>query len=237
MEGENEGSFKLIILNKNIIIDDLTPLHELALILQEELDLTHSVSTDSGTHETICHVDPSDPVTAVSKLTFSREDGPIPSLYVRSEQSVMVAVDNLIDAMDSVKYLGGGRYNVTYTPTVSGHYSASIKVNDKSFWSDISKGVFVDPAEASAHYCTHDSNLVAKARKEESYDVVACDRFGNKLLSTMSNGTPLVLSLNGVSDACIGLPRNRCPSVSVEVLETGHRTLQGSIHSDLGRYV
>ena len=222
VEGENEGSFELIILNKNIIIDALTPLHELALILLEALDLTHPVTTAGSTHETVCHFDPSDPVTAVSKLTFSREDGPIPSLYVRSEQSVMVAVDNLINAVDSVKYLGGGRYNVTYTPTVSGHYSASIKVNDKSIWSDISTGVFVDPADASAHYCTHDSDLVAVTGKEESFDVVARDRFGNKLSSTMTNGTSLVLSLNGVSDACIGSPRNDRPNVLVEVLETGH---------------
>ena len=120
--GRDWGSFELIILNKNIFIDALTPLHELALSVKEALDLTHLVSTAGSTHDTVCHFDPADPVTAVSKLTFKKEDGPIPCLYVHSEQSVMAAVDNLIDAVDSVEYLGGGRYNVTYTPTVSGHY-------------------------------------------------------------------------------------------------------------------
>ena len=51
--------------------------------------------------------------------------------------------------------------------------------NGKTIWTDFSTGVLVDPAEASAHYCTHDSDLVAVAGKEESYDVVARDRFGN----------------------------------------------------------
>ncbi len=134
----------------------------------------------------------------------------------------MVAAYNQVDAVDKVDYLGGGRYLVTYTPTVSGHYSASISLNDMSIWSDFSAGVIVDPAKPSAHYCSHDSSLVAVAGKEVTYDVIARDRFGNKILSTATDGSSIVLSINRVPDACIDLTRNDRPNVTIDELELGH---------------
>ena len=176
------GSFELSILNEHILLDALTPFHELVLLVMDALNLTHPVSIAGSTHGTICHLDPGNPVMTVTKLTFTRENGPIPNFFVSPECSVVVTANNLVDAVDKVDYLGSGHYLVTYTPTVTGHYFAVTKLNSDSIWTDLSKGVFASPAKASAHYRSHNSNLVAIAGKEESYAVVACDQFGNSLL-------------------------------------------------------
>ncbi|KAL3774885.1 hypothetical protein ACHAW5_007303 [Stephanodiscus triporus] len=216
------GSFELNILNKDWKVDALMSLHELVLLVMDALDLTHPVSTAGSTHGTVCHFDPGNPVTVVTQMSFKKESGPIPDFYVHSKHNVLVAVDNFVDAVDKVDYLGGGRYLITYTPTVSGHYAASMKLNDEHIWTDLSSGVVVDPAKASAHYCSHDSNLVAVAGKEESYAIVARDRFGNRLSSTIKDDTSLALSLTGVSDACTVPPRNTNLNSTVEELEMGH---------------
>ena len=215
------GSFELEVLDEHVLIDAQTTLQELKRLLMESLGLNHPVYSAGSTHGTVCHFDPSNPVTAVTKLTFTEGNGPIPNLFVRSEQNVMVTSNNLVNAVDKVEYLGSGRYTVTYTPTVSGHYSASLKLNSEYLFTDMSAGVVIDPASASARYCTHDSNLVAVAGKEETYAVVARDRFGNLLSTTASNKSSLVINLSGASDACGDKQRNDNPNTTIAKLEAG----------------
>jgi len=212
------GSFELEILDKRIRIDAQASMHELKLLITDALGLTHPMHSDGSTHGTVCHFDAGNPVTAVTKLTFTKENGPIPNLYVSSKQNVMITTSNLIDAVDKIEYLGGGRFIVSYTPTISGHYSASILLNDEYLWTDHSAGVVINPAHASARHCTHDSKLVAVAGKEESTTVVARDRFGNQLNEAEAS---LVISLNGVSDVCGDVERHESPNATVEELELG----------------
>jgi len=125
--------------------------------------------------------------------------------------------DVTIDSFD-IAYLGGGIYNITYTPTISGHYSASIKVNNEYISTDLSDDVIISPASASAQHCTHDINLVAIAGSEESFHVVARDRFGN-LVNTLSTDTSLEVLLEGSSDDCQSVQRHEEPSTTIEELE------------------
>ncbi|KAL9189871.1 hypothetical protein ACHAXT_009546 [Thalassiosira profunda] len=207
------GSFELGVLGKRISVDAQTTIEELKLLIGNALGLADPISSEGSTHATVCA-----PGTAVTTLTFSQEDGPIPGFFVHSEQNVAVSAVNLVDAVDSVEYLGG-RYLVSYTPTISGHYSASVQINDEYLWTDLSAGVVVNPAKASAHHCTHDSSLVAVAGTEESFAVVARDRFGNELLSNSPGNNSLVTSLEGVSDVCGGAQRQDSPIVAVKELE------------------
>ncbi|KAL7538362.1 hypothetical protein ACHAXR_010787, partial [Thalassiosira sp. AJA248-18] len=215
------GSFGLEILNKRILVDAQASMSELKAMLRGALGLTHPVYSAGSTHGTVCHFDPSNPVTAVTKLTFAKENGPIPHFYVDSEQNVAVTTNNLVDAVDKIEYLGGGRHIVTYTPTISGHYSASVQLNNEDLWTDLSAGVVINPAEASAHHCTHDSILVAVAGNEHSFAVVARDRFGNRLSSPEPNETSLVISLTGDSDTCADTQRHDNPNTTIEELNIG----------------
>ena len=221
MAADPTGSFELSVLNKIIRIDAQSSLHELNAILSQELGLTHPVSTSGSTHEQVCHFNRNNPATTVTKLVFSKSDGPIPNLFVHSEQNVMVRSSNDVDVVDKVDYIGGGRYVITYTPTTSGHYSVSIKLNDKSVWTDLSSGVIILPSKASAHSCSHDSNLVAVAGNEKSFSIIARDRFGNKLLSTESNVTSLILSLEGVPDECNNSTRRDNADATTEFVKIG----------------
>lgn len=216
------GSFELIILNKRILIDAQASLYVLNAIASQALELKHPVSFTGSTHETICHFDRNNPTMAVTKLRFSKDDGPIPKVFVQSEQSVVVSATNDVDAVDKVEYLGGGRYLLTYTPTITGHYSVSVKLDDKHIWTDLSSGVFIYPSNASAHSCSHNSNLVAVAGNEESFTIVARDRFGNMLSSVESkNATSLIISLEGVADGCNNATRHDYPNAATEV-KTGN---------------
>jgi len=116
-------------------------------------------------------------------------------------------------------YLGEGVYNISYTPTTSGHYSASIKVNNEYISTDLSDDVIISPAAASAQHCTHDINLVAVAGSEESFHVVARDRFGN-LVNTLSSDTSLEVLLEGSSDDCQRVQCHEEPSTTIEELES-----------------
>ena len=215
------GSFDLEILNKHVTIDAHTTVDELKLLLSNTLGLSYAAIDSSGSsHGSVCHFDPFNPITAVTKLMFAKKDGPIPNFYVNLQQSVLVSASNLVDAVDKIEYLGSGRYLVTYTPTISGHYSASIKLNNEYLWTDLSAGVVINPAAASAQHSTHNANLVAVAGTEESFALVARDRFGNELSSVVSSLDSLVIDINGTSDSC-NMERHDLPEATVEELEIG----------------
>ncbi len=216
------GSFELGVLNTRILIDAQASLHKLSVMLSQALGLKHPVSTSGSTHETVCHFNRSNPAKAVTKLIFSKVDGPLPNLFVYSEQSVQVRASNDVDAVDKVDYLGFGRHLITYTPIISGHYSVSIQLEGNPVWTDLSSGVLIYPSRASAHSCSHDSTLVAVAGTEESFHVTARDRFGNKLSSAESNVTSLQVSLEGVADQCNNATRRDKLIASTDVVNMGN---------------
>ena len=198
------GSFELSIMDKRIQIGADTTMLDLKLMIRDALGLDYLVATDGSSHSTVCHFDPNSPVSAVTQILFAEETGPLPVFYVHSEQNVVISVDNLVNAVDRVEYLGGGRYALSYTPTLSGSYSASIKINDEFIWTDMSSGVIVSPSVASARYSTHDSSLVTIAGKQASFHVISRDRFGNWLHSNTPNESSLVIDLVGHPDTCSG---------------------------------
>ena len=198
------GSFELSIMDKRIQIDADTSIPDLTHMIRDALGLDYLVATDGSSHSTVCHFDPDSPVTAVTHISFVEETGPLPVFHVHSEQNVVISVNNLVNAADRVEYLGGGRYAVSYTPTLSGSYSTSIKINDEYLWTDLSSGVIVQPAVASARHSTHDSSLVTIAGKQASFHVISRDRFGNLLHSNASNESVLVVDLVGQPNMCSG---------------------------------
>eukprot|EP00970_Alexandrium_tamarense_P002964 scaffold427_cov103-Alexandrium_tamarense.AAC.19 len=215
------GSFEIHVFNKRIVIDAQSSMAQLKNRLRDDLGLVNPIVTAGSSYGTVCRFDADNPKTAVTRLAFSEEDGSFPEFIIQSEQNVVVSANNLVDAVDSVEYLGGGRFSITYTPTVSGHYSTSIQINNDYAWVDLSAGLVVQPTTASALQCTHDSNFVAIAGNEESFHVVARDRFGNKLSSFDSDDITLLVSLMGVSNSCNDIESQESPLVSIEKFELG----------------
>ena len=125
------GSFELKMMDSSIQVEGQTALPDLKRLIRESLGTSRLVSTAGSTHATVCHFDPSDPQTALTKLTFYEEDGPLPRFEVGSIQGLLgVSVSNPIDSIDGLEYVGGGEIVISYTPRLSGHYSASIQVDN-----------------------------------------------------------------------------------------------------------
>jgi hypothetical protein len=225
-DNDSTGSFELRILDKRIQVDAETSMPDLKRMIRDSLGLDYLVGTHGSTHSTVCHYDPTSPVTAVTRLSFAKETGPLPPFDIVSEQSVIISVDNLVDAVDSVEYLGFGHYALSYTPTISGTYSASLEIDGEYLWSDLSSGVIVHPSIASARHSTHNSNLVTVAGKQAFFHVISRDRFGNRLHSNTSDETSLIVGLVGQPASCSGqqdgdvVTRSR-PHVRVDELEIG----------------
>ena len=201
---DSSGSFELSIVDKRIQIDADTSMLDLKRIIGDALGLDYLVGTNGSSHSTVCHFEPDSPETAVTHISFAKETGPLPVFHVHSQKNIVISVDNLVDTVDRVGDLGGGHYAVSYTPTISGSYSTSIKINDEYLWTDLSSGVIVHPSAASARHSTHDSNPVVVAGKQASFRVISRDRFGNKLHSNASNDSFLVVDLIGQPDVCSG---------------------------------
>ncbi|KAL7430197.1 hypothetical protein ACHAXM_002057 [Skeletonema potamos] len=218
---DSKGAFELRILDKRIHIDAFTSMSDLKRMIRDALGLDYLVGTNGSSNSTVCHFDSDHPVTVVTNISFAKETGPLPVFHVHSEQNVIISVDNLVDAVDRVEHLGGGRHAVSYTPTISGSYSTSIKINDKYLWTDLSSGVIVHPSVASALHSTHDSNLVTIAGKQASFHIICRDRFGNRLHSNESNKSSLVVDLIGKPDVCTGQHDNDHPNVVIDELEIG----------------
>ena len=216
------GSFELDIMGRRVQIDASTSLVDLELIIKDTLGLNYLVDTNGSSHSTVCHFDVNAPVKAVTNISFLPETGPLPAFYVRSEQNVVVSVDNLVDAVNGLEYLGGGRFNVSYTPTISGSYSTSVKINGDFLWTDLSSGAIVLPSIASARHSSHDASLVAIAGKRSSFHVISRDRFGNEV-SNVSSKSSLIVNFIGQPDLCSGQQGKNViiSDVKIDELEVG----------------
>ena len=225
-DNDSTGSFELSILDKRILVNADTSMPDLKRMIRDSLGLDYLVSTHGSTHSTVCVFNPTSPVTAVTRISFAKETGPLPPFDIISEQSVSISVINLVDAVDNIEYLGNGKYSLSYTPTISGTYSASLTIDGEYLQTDLSSGVIVHPSIASARHNTHNSNLVTVAGKEAFFHVISRDRFGNRLHSnTSSHETSLIVGLVGRPSSCSGqqdgdVTRSR-PHVMVEELEIG----------------
>ena len=127
-----------------------------------------------------------------------------------------VKVYEVSKGLDSISYVGGGKYDVRYTPTKKGHYAVTVKIGGVEISTDLASGVFVDSADASAPQSEHNSDSVGTEGELEVFEIQARDVFDNTL-DFSANGQFSVV-LTGTSDARAGLetaaPRVETPVVS-----------------------
>jgi len=101
----------------------------------------------------------------------------MPELEIASDENVRVSAWNGVEGLMPLITLGKARYEVRYTPIISGHYAVAILIGGAPIWSDLSAGVAVHPSSASALQSTHDSNWFATEGELESFVIQATDRF------------------------------------------------------------
>ena len=219
------GSFVIHILDKRITIAAQTTMAQLKTLLRSELDLIDNISTVGSSYGTVCRFDPNNPVTAVTKLSFSEREKSFSEFIVDSTDNLIVSTRNQVDPVDTVQHLGSGLFRVVYTPKVSGLYSASIKINNEYIWVDLSSGVLVEPTYASAHHSTHDSDVIAVAGAKHVFNVVSRDRFEN-WVSPTSNDATIFASLSGYSDTC-NHRQNTTERIGASVLKTDTGSTDG----------
>eukprot|EP00804_Cyclotella_cryptica_P021433 CCRYP_005783-RA/>CCRYP_005783-RA protein AED:0.00 eAED:0.00 QI:831/1/1/1/1/1/3/2372/6166 len=216
----NSGSFELEILNKRITFKAQTSMSQLKNMLKQELNLVDPVSTVGSSYGTVCRFDSNNPVTAVTKLSFSKRESAFPEFRVHSDESLIVTARKSIYKINGLRYQGAGLFEISYTPKISGQYSASIKVNNEYLWTDLSSEVTVNPTNASAQYCSHNANLVAVAGAEQSFYLTARDRFGNPV-SSASSETSVIVNLSGTPNPCNHIQKTDTPVVIITDAEVG----------------
>ena len=120
------------------------------------------------------------------------------SIAHRTRPSVEVPID-------SISHVENGLYKITYTPTVSGHYDASITIKGDSIATDLSRGLIIQPARADAIKSTHTASPLVTEGIEESFAIQAIDRYGNELWSELpSREDEFVVDLEGTPHKCSG---------------------------------
>ena len=136
----------------------------------------------------------------------------------RSGEESDVDDDVNID-INSIIHMGQGLYEVRYTPTISGHYDAAITIGGEDIMStDLSEGLFVRPARPSAIHSMHTANLLATAGVKEDITVQAVDRFGNKLLSSLSSlQDEFLANIDGTPHLCSGQASDEGVSFHVDL--------------------
>jgi hypothetical protein len=213
------GSFHISVFDKRITVNAQSNMSQLKNLLRAELSLVDAVSTAGSSYGTVCRFDANNPVTAVTKLTFSSAERAFPEFVIESADNVIVSSRNTNGMIDEMQYIGDGVFRVEYTPKISGLYSAAIKINGEYLWTDLSAGVIVDPTFASARHSTHDSKLVALAGAKQSFDVVLRDRFGNLVESSTSNETSVLARFTGVPHHCNDANATDEPVVAIQQTE------------------
>jgi hypothetical protein len=110
----------------------------------------------------------------------------------------------VIVGIDTIQHVTNGLYQIYFTPIKSGHYDISLQMNDEFLWTDLSSGMSVVPSSPDAKQSHHDASLSVKVGNIEEFNIVAFDRFGNRLLSDMEDGYDFLVHLIGTPDTCSG---------------------------------
>lgn len=130
-------------------------------------------------------------------VDFKSNFGTLPTLEVSNEVDVHVEVEEVTKGIDSLEYAGGGHYILQHTPTIAGNYTFSISIGASSpggenssspIATELSAGLVVLPAEASAPQSHFAASLRGIAGAESTFHVQARDRFGNRLGRALNNG-------------------------------------------------
>ena len=148
------------------------------------------------------------------------------SIAHRTRPSVEVPID-------SIAHVENGLYKITYTPTVSGHYDASITIKGDSIATDLSRGLIIQPARADAIKSTHTASPLVTEGIEESFAIQAIDRYGNELWSELpSREDEFVVDLEGTPHKCSGREGDGVAHRANLVFSGATSTTAGSINED-----
>ena len=147
----------------------------------------------------------------------------MPPFKIIELNNVKISIWNGIHALDGIDFMGKGLYNIRFTPTISGHYSISVKVGEHYISTDLSNGVIVHPSEASATRSFHDANSLSISGVSETFIIKLHDQFGNKVHSASGlNESDFVVLIDGVTHKCSGkLGENSISSVVEKTDTTG----------------
>jgi glycyl-tRNA synthetase (class II) len=74
------GSFHISVFDKRITVNAQSNMSQLKNLLRAELSLVDAVSTAGSSYGTVCRFDANNPVTAVTKLTFSSAERAFPEV-------------------------------------------------------------------------------------------------------------------------------------------------------------
>jgi len=209
------GSFSLQLQKTKVSVDAALSLHEFDALLKNSFSLfDFEVSSDSPF---ICNFE--EPMEKVEIRIKSRRKGSRPNFEVSDMVNVNVSVVTPVEGHDYISRSSDGKFELGYTPILSGHYSISVYLKNETIWEDISFGVHVGPSGASAQLTSHDSALSVLQGKSSVFFVQEKDRFGN-IISGKSNNT-LFVNIVGEPSVCSGKSRSE---VSIAVVEESEGT-------------
>ncbi|CAM9130727.1 unnamed protein product, partial [Phaeothamnion confervicola] len=131
-------------------------------------------------------------------VAFPARSGTQAELLITDTNGVAAAVvSEVTKGWDGITYLGGGLYEITYTPTVAGQYAVAVTMNGVDVDADVSAGIKIVSAEADAARSYFSSDAIAFEAVTHAHWIQASDRFGNDLESAASgnfsaylDGTP-----------------------------------------------
>ncbi|CAM9800578.1 unnamed protein product [Ectocarpus sp. 6 AP-2014] len=153
----------------------------------------------------------------------------LPEIVVTGYNGVADAnVREITKGIDSISYLGGGSYLVEYTPVVAGKYYPVVTIADEEISTDMSGGVTVTPANASAVTSTLASDRVAFQGVPHFHSLEIRDRFGN-LLDGHPTGGGFTATIIGTPDARAGVTQEHASHVTIAMTVSEETDASGKL--------
>jgi hypothetical protein len=160
-----------------------------------EVSMAVTVAAADGVQETVCaHREPSPILLSFRGLAANRANpavsptsetelnyGTLPEVNATAAVGAVVKTYEVTKGLDFVRYVGDGRYEVGYTPTVKGRYDMVVTIGGVEVSTDLSNGVFVTPAPARAAQVEHSCDSVAIEGVTERFTIQSRDAFDNTL--------------------------------------------------------
>jgi hypothetical protein len=166
-----------------------------------EVNSNFMITTVSNSSNYIC----GDFNESITYISFIQPTGiALPIIQVIQEINVQASVYPFIQPIDSFTIVSGtlGLYQINYTPTVSDIYDIFVRIDGVDISNDLTAGIEVIPTLEYSATSTHNASHVSVEGIREYLTVQLRDRFGNNLISSLSENSKFLLNLEGTSDNC-----------------------------------
>jgi hypothetical protein len=166
-----------------------------------EVNSNFMITTVSNSSNYIC----GDFNESITYISFIQPSGvALPIIQVIQAINVQASVYPYIQPIDSFTIVSEslGLYQINYTPTVSDIYDIFVTIDGIDVSNDLTAGIEVIPTLEYSATSTHNASHVSVEGIREYLTVQLRDRFGNNLISSLSQNSKLLLNLEGISDNC-----------------------------------